>query len=190
MKKIVALIAATLVIVVTGYSQSHEGKAQAPSQIRGVKYQPLNVKTGLWEQTWTRTIAGELPIPAEMLNRLTPEQRARIEERMKANSAAHTTSSSDKQCITRQDLEKPFTEKDTQCVWMILESTPSKAKGNISCQAQGMKVAGAGEFDAPDSEHIKGSMHMASSGGGHSMNVAATFTSKWLGSNCGDLKRD
>lgn len=190
MKKVVSLIAFTLAIISAGYSQSDNSKSQNSTQVRGVKYQPLNVKTGLWEQTWSRTIAGELPIPAEMLNRLTPEQRARIEERMKANSAAHSTSSSDKQCVTREDLEKPFTEKDTQCVWTILESTSSKAKGNISCAAEGMKVAGSGEFDALDQEHIKGSMHTSATGSGKNMTVDATFTSKWLSSSCGDLKKD
>ncbi|HTE88846.1 MAG TPA: hypothetical protein VK639_07845 [Terriglobales bacterium] len=50
------------------------------------KLQPLNVKTGLWETTTTRITSGEIPIPAEMLARLTPEQRAKMEARMKANS--------------------------------------------------------------------------------------------------------
>lgn len=190
MKTIVVFTTITLAIVVAGYSQDRDDKPQNSSQVRGVKYQPLNVKPGLWEQTWTRTIAGELPIPAEMLSKLTPEQRARIEERMKANSAARTRTSTDKQCITREDLEKPLGEKDTQCVWTILESTSSKAKGNLSCQAQGMNLAGTGEFDALDQEHLKGSMHTSATGGGKNMTVDATFTSKWLGSNCGDLKKD
>src|SRR5882724_1490051 len=53
----------------------------------GGKFQPLDVKTGLWETTTTNTHSGEMPLPAELLDRLTPEQRARMEARMKANSA-------------------------------------------------------------------------------------------------------
>lgn len=189
MKKFVTFVAVTLAIALAGYSQSRTDNSQN-SQVRGVKYQPLNVKPGLWEKTWTSTIAGELPIPAEMLSKLTPEQRARMEERMKANSAAHTRTSTDKECITKQDLEKPLGDKDTQCVWTILESTSSKAKGNVSCQTQGMKMAGTGEFDAPDQEHLNGSMHTSSNGGGHNMTADITFTSKWLSSSCGNLKRD
>ena len=154
----------------------------------GVKYQPLNVKPGLWEKTLTISRTGALPIPPEMLDRLTPEQRARMEERMKANSAAHSSTNTERSCITREDLEKPLTF-DNQCTWTILESSSTKAKGNVSCEAQGMKMTGNGEFAAPDPEHMKGSVHTTSTGGGQTMNVDATFTSKWLGASCGNVGR-
>lgn len=48
-----------------------------------VKHQPLNIKTGLWETTSTLKMSGDMPIPAGMLDKLTPEQRARLDERMK-----------------------------------------------------------------------------------------------------------
>jgi hypothetical protein len=44
------------------------------------KIQPLNVKLGLWETTHTTTTSGQMPIPPEMLAKLTPEQRAKMEE--------------------------------------------------------------------------------------------------------------
>jgi uncharacterized protein DUF3617 len=153
-----------------------------------VKYRPLNVKPGLWEKTLTVTRTGALPIPPEMLNRLTPEQRARMEERMKANSAAHTSTNTERSCITREDLEKPLTF-DNQCTWTILESSSTKARGNVSCEAQGMKMTGNGEFAAPDPEHMKGSVHTTSTGSGQTMNIDATFTSKWVTASCGNVGR-
>jgi len=74
-------------------------RASADSQT-ALKVQPLNVKPGLWESTRTINRAGQMPIPAEMLNRLSPEQRARMEERMNAHSAAHSSTSSRKHCVT------------------------------------------------------------------------------------------
>jgi Protein of unknown function (DUF3617) len=106
-----------------------------------------------------------------------------MEERMKANSAGHTGTSTDRSCITKEDLEKPMNfNKD--CTWTILESTSTKAKGNVSCEAQGMKVNGTGEFEAPDPEHLKGSMHTTSTDGGRTMTIDGTFASKWLAANC------
>lgn len=174
-------------VSVTLFSQMVRGAKPSDSQ-HGARYQPLNMKPGLWERTSTSTVAGEMPIPTEMLNSLTPDQRARIEERMKANSAAHTRTTTDKSCVTKQELEKPFNPGDKECTWTILESTSTKAKGTVSCEASGMKMRGSGEFEAPDPEHLKGSMHAASTGGGHNMTVDGTFTSKWLGASCGNTQ--
>lgn len=188
MKIFVTITAFALAIVPAGYSQSGNNNSQNSSQVRGVKYQPLNMKPGLWEKTITITMTGELPFPAEMLNKLTPDQRARIEARMKANSPAHTRTTTDKSCVTREDLEKPFNPGNKECTWTILESSSTKAKGTVSCQAEGMKMNGTGEYEAPDPEHLKGSIHTNSTGGGKNMTVDSAFTSKWLGSSCGDVK--
>ena len=80
----------TMVLFLTASVSSLAQKKNADDPQHGATLQPLNIKPGLWEQTVNTTIAGEMPISTEMLNRLTPEQRARMEERMKANSAAHT----------------------------------------------------------------------------------------------------
>jgi hypothetical protein len=177
-------IAGILLMLATAmnlFSQTQKSDSQA--EPHGVKYQPLKMKPGLWEKTVTITRTGAMPIPAEMMNRLTPEQRARMEERMKANSAGHTGTSTDRSCITKEDLEKPI-NFNKECTWTILESTSTKAKGNVSCESQGMKVNGTGEFEAPDPEHLKGSMHTTSTDGGRTMTIDGTFASKWLGTGC------
>jgi hypothetical protein len=125
-------------------------------------------------------MAGELPVSPEMLNRMTPQQRARFEEAMKTESAnAHTTTH--KNCMKKQDLENPdFTDKK-QCTWTTLESSSTRVKGSASCdyKDQGMKVSGSGEFVAVDQEHVKGNMHMKANGGGREMNTNTAFTSKF-----------
>jgi hypothetical protein len=162
--------------------------AQSRHQTANAKLQPLNVKTGLWQSTTTYTRAGEPPIPQGTLDRLTPEQRARLEERMKANGQTGTMTY--KSCLKKEDLENPdFTDKK-QCTWTTLESTSGMAKGSATCnyQESGMKLSGTGEIIAVDQEHVKGTIHMTATGNGHKMTTDGTLTAKWLGSSCGSIK--
>ena len=70
------------------------------------KIQSLNLKVGLWEVTHTTSLTGTPPIPQEMLAKMTPEQRAKFEERMKARAAAPPKTHTEKSCITQKDLDK------------------------------------------------------------------------------------
>src|ERR1041385_2514106 len=124
-----------------------EAKPDAPA---GVKLQPMDVKPGLWETNTTMTVAGEMPVPAEMLNRLTPEQRARMEARMKANSAAHTNTHTRRKCVTKEDIDRftsDFGARDNGCKPTILSSTSKNAKAKIVCDTQGMTGTGTYEVE-------------------------------------------
>jgi Protein of unknown function (DUF3617) len=154
------------------------------------KLQSLNIKPGLWESTRTINRAGEPPIPAEMLNRLTPEQRARMEERMKAHSTAHTNTTTETHCVTKEDLERDRLKlaEAKECTTKVVDSTTTTVKAKIVCDQQGMHATGTLELVAADPEHMNGSYHSTVNGEGHTMNVDGTWTSKWLGSSCGDVK--
>ena len=168
--------------------KQRSAKETGTSDASKVKLQPLNVKTGLWETTTTYKMAGELPIPPEMLNRLTPEQRARMEERMKARSGQSNTMTY-QTCINKEDLENPdFTDRK-QCTWTTLDVNSTHAKGSASCEPDaGMTMSGAGEIIVVDQEHVKGSLHMNATGNGRGMTTDTTFTSKWLHSECGNKR--
>jgi Protein of unknown function (DUF3617) len=191
MKSFTRYLAAPAVLValmVTISGQSRKQNSQ-PASSSTAKLQPLNVKTGLWESTVTSTRAGELPIPPDTLGKLTPEQRARLEERMKANSGQPTTMMN-KSCLKKEDLENPdFTDKK-QCTWTTLELTSTRAKGSATCAYPdiGAKLSGTGEIIAVDQEHVKGTIHMTGTASGHKMITDVTFTAKWVGSSCGNVK--
>jgi hypothetical protein len=177
----------SIVLVAVGVTISAQSPHQTGQAAASTKLQPLNVKTGLWESTTTYTRAGELPIPAGTLDRLTPEQRARLEERMKANGTSTMTY---KSCLKKEDLENPdFTDKK-QCTWTTLESSSTKAKGSAICNypESGMKLSGTGEIIAVDQEHVKGNIHMTATGSGRKMTTDGVLTAKWLGSGCGSVK--
>lgn len=166
-----------------------EMRASADAQ-SGAKLQPLNVKPGLWESTRTIKRAGQLPIPAEMLNQLTPEQRARMEERMKANSAARTTTITEKHCLTKEDLERDRLKlaEAKECTTTVLRSTTATVNAKFECDQDGMHATGTLELVAADPEHVNGSYRSTANADGHTMNVEGTWTSKWLGPSCGHVR--
>lgn len=166
-----------------------ETQAPAASQ-SAVKLQPLNIKPGLWESTRTIKTAGETPIPAELLNRMTPAQRARMEERMKANSAGHSNTATEKHCVTREDLERDRLKlaETKECTTTVLNSTSTSVRAKLVCNTEGMHATGTLELLAADSEHVNGSYQSTMNGNGHRMNVEGTWTSKWLGSSCGNVQ--
>jgi hypothetical protein len=166
-----------------------EMRASADSQTT-TKLEPLNVKPGLWESTRTIKRAGAMPIPAEMLNRLTPEQRARMEERMNANSAARTNTITEEHCLTKEDLERDRMKlaEAKECTTTVLNSTTTTVKAKLVCDQEGMHATGTLELVEADPEHVSGSYHSAVNADGHTMNVEGSWTSKWLGSSCGNVK--
>jgi hypothetical protein len=176
----------SLILIPRSFAQTRDSQSAPQS---GVKIKPLNVKPGFWETTTTSKVSGAPPIPPETLARLTPEQRARLEERMRANSGGSTNTVTDKHCVSKEDVEKAdFGQGKGECTYTIQTSTSTQAKGKYSCNIQGMKVNGAVDITAPDSEHIKGSSEGSLSANGHTMNAETTFTSKFLGASCGNVK--
>ena len=163
--------------------------AQENSTRPKVQIQPLNVKPGLWETTATYKTSGAPPIPPETMAKLSPQQRARLEERMKANSAGSANTSTDKHCVTKEEIEKAdFGQGKGECTYTVETSTSTQVKGKYSCNVEGMAVNGAIDITAADNEHITGSTQGTLNGGGRTMNVETNFSSKFLGASCGDTR--
>lgn len=156
----------------------------------GDKLQPLDVRTGLWETTVTHSMTGMPPIPPEMLAKMTAEQRARMEQAMKARSAGGPTTTTTKSCITKEKLEKQaaFGEDRKECTRTVLTSSSSRIEMKVHCVDKQMTSDGTFKIEALNSESVKGTMHLVESGSGHSMNRDFTIASRYLGPACGDTK--
>lgn len=157
------------------------------------KLQPLDIKTGLWETTTTISTSGQMPIASELLKKLPPERSARLEERMKARQSQgeKTNTTTHKRCLTKEDLAKdPFSNPDKACTETLVSSTRSKAGMRVNCVHGDVKTTGSVLIEALNSENVKGSGHMASTGGGgrNTFNSNTSFTSKWIGPSCGDTR--
>ena len=161
----------------------------ATAVLAAAKLQPLNVKLGLWEVTQTSIISGQPPVPADMLSKLSPEQRARIEERMKANAGDRTRTTTYKSCLTKEKLDQdPAFMNKSKCTWTVLASTSSKADARGVCMDGGVKVDVNLHVEALNTESVKASSQGSASGGGHTMNANSTFVAKWVGPACGNTK--
>jgi len=153
------------------------------------KLQPLDVKLGLWETTSTRTMSGVPPIPEDALAKMTPEQRARLEQMVKARTDAPQTHTH-KSCLTKEKLEKDlsFADERGKCTHDILSSSSSVAEVKFHCADEKMISDGTAKFEAVSSENVKGTVHATVSGGANTMKMDLSLTSRYLGSSCGDVK--
>jgi len=174
--KIMALLCAGLAICAAAWAADN-----AP---------PLNVKPGQWETTVTIARNGQLPVPPEVLARMSPEQRAAFEERMKATVAQAPQTRVTKSCLTAEDLAKSFGANDDNktCKRTIVSASASGQDFKIECTNGPMTSSGTGHVDVVDSEHISGKTKIGMTRGGQTMNVETTFSSKWLGAACPDKK--
>jgi uncharacterized protein DUF3617 len=150
---------------------------------------PLNVKEGLWENTVTRSMTGmpNMPaIPPEALAKMPPEQRARVEAMMKGGATTDVR----KECVTKEKLEKrsAFSDNRGDCTRTVVNSTGSKLEVKFHCEEKQASTDGTLVLEALSSDNVKGTMHSVTNTHGQTMNMDFTFSSKYLGPACGDVK--
>jgi len=157
----------------------------------------LNVKEGLWETTSTHSMTG-MPDPSDMLSQLPPDQRAKVEEMMKQRGMSMNGKTTvTKSCITKEKIEKGMafaSENKDNCTREIVSSTPTHLEIKFHCDEPNRKDGGKTtsdgtvKVDAVSSDTTKGTIHSVTNNEGHPMTMDMSFTSKYLGSSCGDIK--
>lgn len=157
------------------------------------KITPLHVKLGLWESTVTHSTTGmpAMPaIPPDTLAKMPPEQRARIEAMMKQSGMGGPSTSVNKYCLTQEKIDKQTAFDVTQqvCTRTVVSSTASRIELKLHCEQKQATSDGTVVVEAISPESTKGTVHMVTNAAGHNMNVDMTFSSKYLGSDCGDVK--
>jgi hypothetical protein len=154
----------------------------------GGKITPLNVKTGLWQNTATTTVTGGLGIPPEMMSRLTPEQRARYEAAMKSHANGTPRTRTYKSCLTQKQLnEDPFADpnrKEMKCQQTVIKSTGSDLEVREQCGEGTSNGDVHIKFHAIDSEHVVGSGETTATMGGRTMHSTMKMEFKWVGATC------
>jgi hypothetical protein len=154
----------------------------------GGKITPLNVKTGLWQNTATTTITGGLGIPPEMMSRLTPEQRARYEAAMKHEANGTPRTRTTKSCLTQKKLnEDPFSDRkraDMKCKETVINSTSSDLDIREQCEEESSNSDIHMKIHAIDSEHVVGNSEVTATMGGRTMHSTMKLDFKWVGATC------
>jgi hypothetical protein len=171
-----------------------------PVAIWAQDIKPLDLKPGLYENTTVSQISGlQMPnmpqLTPDQLAKMPPQARAQFEAMQKGGAGAPQTHTS-KACITREQLSKPiFDGGDKGCSYKLTSSSFNSQTIHVECTRGNTKTAGDITLDRVDAEHLKGDMLMKTSGDsstagsmGQNMTIKLTFTNKWLGSDCGDVK--
>ncbi len=157
------------------------------------KITPLNVKLGLWENTVTHSMTGmpAMPaIPPDALAKMTPEARARVEAMMNKSGAGGPATNVSKSCITQEKLDKlsAFDISQQGCTRTVISSTGSRLEMKIHCEQKQATSDGTVVVEATSPDSTKGTMHMVTNAAGRNMNMDFTFSSRYLGPSCGDIK--
>lgn len=150
----------------------------------------LNVKLGLWETVWTTETHGLPPLPKELLDRMSPDQRKKMEADLRAEQAKGPDTNTDRECITQKDLDKPFEPSNTkECTHTMTTTTRTTQEVRIVCSG-GMPGSGTMKVTASNPETMTGSMNLKLGDGQNAMTIKGQMKGRWLGSDCGDEADD
>lgn len=148
----------------------------------------LAMKPGLWERTVTMQMPGAPAMPdLPDLSQLPPEQRAQIEQGMRAMSGKPTIT---RECVTPEMLKRweDFSkgDSDASCTRSVREHTPQRVAMSLSCDDG--RTTGTMDFAAPTPERLTGNVTMLSRRDGAEHTMKMQLSLRWLGADCGDVK--
>lgn len=132
----------------------------------GASAAPLNVRTGLWESTYTTRASGA-PLPGMGTHKY-------------------------RSCLTKKQLaEDPAAEPPQpgeSCVTKIVSQTSKHWKGRRLCTSSIGKREFYVDVRALSRERTRGTVRVVFSEGGQSFAVNGKLASRWLSSNCGSVQ--
>ena len=148
----------------------------------------FDVKTGAWESTVTSTTTG-MAIPPDMLSKLPPDQRAKIEEAMRARSGQpHTIKR--KYCVTQKDLDEDRLmqeESGSQCSRKVLSKSSTRLELEQTCGAAPHAMTMHVSVQATSSESVTLTVDGQMQGGSKSHTEGK---SRWLSASCTGIEKD
>ena len=152
---------------------------------------PLNVKVGLWQMTYTTERNGVTNVQAiapGLLAKMTPDQRARTEARLRARAAAQGAQIEIRQyCLTQERLKKAIfnNEENQACHRTMVASTAKLQQFHDECIESGTKRTADGRFEAMDFDTVKGLLKVKTEGA-NPLTVNVEIGGKWISNDCGD----
>jgi len=147
----------------------------------------FNLKTGAWEMTHTSVITGTL-IPPDVLAKMPPEQRAKLEQAMQARSGQSKIRTS-RSCIIQRDLDQNRLIKeesegeDPQCTTKVLSKSSSRLVIERACLAPHASTSQM-TVEATTPETVVASIDRAIEGSGK---IHVDIKGHWLGTSCDDI---
>ena len=147
--------------------------------------EPLDLKLGLWETTFTSSVSGTL-IPDALLQKMPPAQRERMEAMMKKQQAEGPKTHTSRSCLTQEELGQAFEKVDADeektCKRTTLVATRTKQEVTIVCTGERPQKR-EWRMTATTRESAKGNVKVVSENG----SVTMDFTARWVASECGKV---
>lgn len=146
----------------------------------------LNVKLGLWEMTSISRVSGMPPLPKEVTDKMTPQQRADMAAKIKAAAEEEPEPEVSSECITQEDLDKPFASANAEeCTQTVAYTTRNTQEIRLVCTG---KTKGSGVFrvTTPTPETMTGDLQLKVGEGAEVMTISTKLQGRWLGPDCGD----
>ncbi|HEY0684229.1 MAG TPA: DUF3617 domain-containing protein [Steroidobacter sp.] len=146
----------------------------------------LNVKLGLWEMTSIMRFSGIPPLPKELTDKMTPEQRAKMIADLEAAAAEEPEEEVSSECITQEDLDRPFQSASSEdCKQTVVRTTRNSQEIRMVCTG---KIKGTGLFrvTTPTPETMTGDLDLTTGEGPEAFTLKGNIKGRWLGPDCGD----
>lgn len=139
----------------------------------------FDIKTGAWAVTTSTAMSG-MPIPKASLDRMPPEQRAKIEAMMAARGGkvnSHTST----HCVTKADLDRGQWMKpgDANCTRKLISQTARRYEMEEKCAGEQPSTT-HGKFEATSAESYTGSVDRTQGAG----KVHVEMSGRWLSATC------
>jgi len=161
--------------------------AAAPVWASGA-VEPLDIKTGLWQITLTVRTSGLPPIPPDVLAKLKPEERARIDAQTKEKRAEGPRISVKRSCLREKELHQPllpgFGGEGQGCRQTVTSSSRAGQEIRVDCGKGAEQGGGTVRIEAIDKENVRVASSWSMTDGARTLQMSSTATLKWLGAFC------
>ena len=117
---------------------------------------------------------------------MTPQQRAKMAADLKAASEQEPEPETSSECITQEDLDKPFESSNSEeCTSTIVRTTRTSQEIRMVCNGKS-KGSGTFKVNTPTPETMTGTLDLKTGEGPDAFIIKGTIEGRWLGADCGD----
>ena len=143
----------------------------------------LDLKTGLWEMTYVTDVRGSF-MPKAVLDKLSPEQRAKVAAAAQKQAAQGPQTMTEKTCLTAADLKAGAfraddDKSDPSCKVTITEQSKTLQQASVACAGDEPRTSQI-RVEALGRDRVKGTINSGGAGGKLSMQLSG----KWLNASC------
>ena len=151
----------------------------------------INFKLGLWVVKVQPQISGQMPMSDETLQKMSPEQRAKMEAMMQSVMAQMAKPRVYKECMTADKRAKGFSagnESNPNCQSKVVTDTSTDLEVTHVCNGPDENSSTDMKFHVSGGDHMVGTVTGTMTRGGKTGSFTSNMEGQWLGSDCGPVK--